>query len=136
MSASDTAKEVIRIATTAGLSKDVIDLQAAKLHILVEENAELSTKVSRLEIENRQLRTQLENFQPFAKPADICPYCRRATGQLIEIKPSTNPHWGDLGFKAARVMIKSLKIDRWRFKSPELTAVDACRSAVVVPATN
>jgi hypothetical protein len=64
MSAIDTAKEIVRIGTTAGLSKDVIDLQAAKLDILVKENAELSTKVSRLEIENSQLRGQLKNTQP------------------------------------------------------------------------
>src|ERR1017187_10371729 len=101
MSATDTAKEVIRIASTAGFSKDVIDLMDKKLSLLTSENAELKKKVSAFEIEVRQLRRQLEDFQPVAKPADICPYCRRATGQLIEIKPSENPHWGALGFKAA-----------------------------------
>ena len=99
MSATDTAKEVIRIATTAGLSKDVIDLQAAKLDILVKENAELSTKVSRLEIENRQLRSQLEDFQPVAKPADTCLYCRRATGEVVEL--SQHPVFFMQGWKVA-----------------------------------
>ncbi len=64
MSATDIAKEVVRIVNTHGLAKDVIDLLEKKLALLVEENATLSTKVSRLEIENAQLRTQLKNEQP------------------------------------------------------------------------
>lgn len=64
MSATDTAKEVVRIATTAGLSKDVIDLMEKKLSLLTSENSELKTKVSALEIEVRQLRGQLANSQP------------------------------------------------------------------------
>src|ERR1039458_1548888 len=64
MSAADTAKDIIRIGTTAGLSKDVIDLLEKKCALLVEENTALTTKVSRLEIENRQLRTKLSNSQP------------------------------------------------------------------------
>lgn len=61
---TDTAKEIARIATTAGLSKDVIDLLEKKLALLIEENTALATKVSRLEIENGQLRAQLQNSQP------------------------------------------------------------------------
>ena len=99
MSATDTAKEVIRIATTAGLSKDVIDLQAAKLDILVKENAELSTKVSRLEIENSQLRSRLDDFQPVAKPGDLCPFCRRTTLQLNEIKRHSDYTFAACGMK-------------------------------------
>jgi hypothetical protein len=64
MSATDTAKEVIRIASTAGLSKDVIDLMDKKLALLTSENAELKTKVSAFEIEVRQLRSQLAYSQP------------------------------------------------------------------------
>ena len=64
MSVLDTAKEIVRIGSTAGLSKDVIDLLEKKVTLLVDENFELSTKVSRLEIENAQLRTQLQHLQP------------------------------------------------------------------------
>jgi hypothetical protein len=64
MSAESAAKELIRVATTAGLSKDVIDLLEKKASLLVEENAVLASKISRLEIENGQLKTQLQNSQP------------------------------------------------------------------------
>src|ERR1019366_3534778 len=87
MSAIDTAKDIIRIGTTAGLSKDVIDLLEKKCALLVEENTALSTQVSSLEIENGQLRRQLEDFQPVDKPGDECPYCQRTTGELTDLKP-------------------------------------------------
>jgi regulator of replication initiation timing len=71
MSAIDTAKEVVRIASTAGLDKDVIDLMEKKIALLTGEigdltqkNTVLSTKVSSLEIENVQLRTLLGKPQP------------------------------------------------------------------------
>jgi hypothetical protein len=64
MSAGDIAKDVVRLASTHGLSKDVIDLLEKKVSLLVDENAKLSTQVSRLEIENAQLRQQLQHFQP------------------------------------------------------------------------
>ena len=95
MSASDTAKEVIRIASTAGLSKDVIDLMDKKLALLTGENAELKTKVSAFEIEVTQLRSQLGNLHPITKPADTCSFCRRAAGELEDIKP--HPYFGEAG---------------------------------------
>lgn len=97
MSASEAAKEVIRIATTAGLSKDVIDLMEKKVSLLTGENSELKTKVSALEVEVGQLRGQLGNLHPIAKPADICPFCRRAAGELEAIKP--HPYFGEAGAK-------------------------------------
>jgi len=63
MSAADTAKDIIRIASTAHLSKDIIDLLEKKLALLTDENAMLATKVSQLEVENRQLKTQVQNSQ-------------------------------------------------------------------------
>jgi hypothetical protein len=97
MSATDTAKEVIRIATTAGLAKDVIDLQAAKLDLLVKENTELSTKAGALEIEVRQLRRLLDDRHPVVHPADTCLYCRRAAGELTSLKP--HDYLGEAGVK-------------------------------------
>src|SRR5262245_18002790 len=59
--AVDTAREVIRMATTAGLSKDVIDLMEKKIALLTFENADLKTKVSALETEVSEFRNQFAN---------------------------------------------------------------------------
>src|ERR1035437_6624231 len=64
MSAYDTAKDIVRIGITAGLSNEVIGLLEKKATLLAEENATLAAKVSRLEVENIQLRTQVKNSQP------------------------------------------------------------------------
>lgn len=78
MSAFDTAKEIVRIGSTAGLSKDVIDLLEKKLALITGEleisqrktvslesqMLVLTTKATKLEIENRQLRAQLHNSPP------------------------------------------------------------------------
>jgi hypothetical protein len=64
MSATDTAKDVIRLATTAGLSKDVIDLMEKKLVLLTDELRDVRMRISALEIENHQLRRQLDDSQP------------------------------------------------------------------------
>ena len=97
MNPIDVAKDIINLGTTAGLKKDVIDLQAAKLRVLTDDLGEARTRISALEIENRQLRAQLDDFQPVAKPADMCPYCRRPTGQLEDIKP--HRYLGPAGLK-------------------------------------
>jgi hypothetical protein len=101
MSATDTAKEIIRIGSTAGLSKDVIDLMEKKLALLTSENAELKTKVSAFEIEVRQLRRQLEDFQPVSKPGHLCPHCRRNTGDFIGNKQSHIMQEAMLGLERA-----------------------------------
>jgi regulator of replication initiation timing len=71
MSVSDTAKEVVRIASTAGLSKDVIDLMEKKLALLTTELDDTRQKIAALEREKAQLkaeidqlRKQLERLQP------------------------------------------------------------------------
>ena len=64
MSAENAVKEVVRIATTAGLSKDVIDLMEKKLALLTAELSQANTRISKFEIENRQLKTQIQNSQP------------------------------------------------------------------------
>lgn len=93
----EVAKDILNLGTTAGVKKDVIDLQAAKLRILTDELSEARTRISALEIENRQLRSQLDNFQPVQQPGDLCPYCRRPTGQLEDIKP--HRYLGPAGLK-------------------------------------
>ena len=71
MSAYQLAKDAARIASTATLSKDVIDLLQAKLSLLAEQIVLLDKKValferenSDLKAENKNLRAQLENLQP------------------------------------------------------------------------
>jgi len=68
MGATDIAKDAIRIATTAGLSKDVIDLLEKKVSLLTDEinnleseNKSLQSKVSTLEAENADLKKQIQN---------------------------------------------------------------------------
>ena len=97
MSALDTAKEIVRIGSTAGLSKDVIDLLEKKSALLTEQVSALERENTRLTTEVAQLRQQLQQLQPAQQPADTCPYCRRATGQLEDIKPHV--HLGAAGLK-------------------------------------
>ena len=64
MSAFDTAKEIVRIGSTAGLSKDVIDLLEKKATLLAEKIADLEKENGQLKTENVQLRIQLQRTQP------------------------------------------------------------------------
>ena len=71
MSPADTVKDVVRIATTAGLSKAVIDLLQAKATLLAEqlaaakeENVTLLRENRNLASENQQLKTQVQNARP------------------------------------------------------------------------
>ena len=75
MSVETAAKEFIRTATTAGLSKDVIDLLEKKAALLTQqiavletENSTLTEEVSRLKTENAQLKNELRNSQPKSNP--------------------------------------------------------------------
>jgi len=64
MSATDIAKEIIRIANTATLGKDVIDLLKEKVALLTEEIDTLRSKASSLEVENADLKASLQSLQP------------------------------------------------------------------------
>jgi hypothetical protein len=44
----------------------------------------------------KQKDTQIDNLKT-EKPADMCPFCRLATGQLQDIQP--HPHLGPAGLK-------------------------------------
>jgi hypothetical protein len=56
MGAGEIAKDAIRIATTAGLSKDVIDLLEKKISLLTEQ-------IATLETENANLKQKVVNFE-------------------------------------------------------------------------
>jgi regulator of replication initiation timing len=64
MSASDTVKDVVRIVTTGGHAKDVIDPLQTKLSLLTEQVAALEKENRNLKTENDNLRTQLQNTRP------------------------------------------------------------------------
>jgi|ERR1039458_3584806 DNA-binding MarR family transcriptional regulator len=63
MGATDTIKEFARIATTAGLTKDVIDLLDKKASLLAEQVAALEQENTTLLRENRNLKLENENLQ-------------------------------------------------------------------------
>jgi hypothetical protein len=63
MSTMDTAKEIIRIGSTAGLSKDVIDLLERKVALLTDEITALTAKLLQSEHVKEQLASQLEKIQ-------------------------------------------------------------------------
>ncbi|MGD0208737.1 MAG: cell division protein ZapB [Verrucomicrobiota bacterium] len=84
MGATDTIKEFARIATTAGLTKDVIDLLDKKAVLLAEqvaalekdnaaltqENTTLLRESRNLKLENENLKTQLQNARPRSDELD------------------------------------------------------------------
>jgi regulator of replication initiation timing len=65
-----TVKEIVRISTTAGLSKDVIDLLEKKSALLAKQVEALEGENARLKIENAQLRARLNQPQPVVKLDD------------------------------------------------------------------
>jgi DNA-binding MarR family transcriptional regulator len=70
MSAFDTAKEIVRIGSTAGLSKDVIDLLEKKSSLLVEKVVALERENAQLKLECGQLRQQLQHPKPVRELSD------------------------------------------------------------------
>jgi FtsZ-binding cell division protein ZapB len=63
MSPQDIAKDAIRLVTTAGLSKDVIDLLEKKVALLTEKIATLETENSELKEKASNLENELKRFQ-------------------------------------------------------------------------
>jgi hypothetical protein len=71
MNTADAVKDVVRIATTAGLAKDVVDLlekkaalMAEKAFSLEQENTTLLRENRNLHLVNKDLKRQLENARP------------------------------------------------------------------------
>jgi hypothetical protein len=64
MGAQDIAKDAIRIATTAGLSKDVIDLLKEKVALLTEQIETLETEKANLKQKVADLGQELERLRP------------------------------------------------------------------------
>jgi len=64
MGGGEIVKDVIRIASTAGLNKDVIDLLKEKISLLAEQNTTLEKSNAALQKKNTELEQQLANLQP------------------------------------------------------------------------
>lgn len=64
MDITNLAKDAIRIANTAGLSKDVIDLLTAKITLLDEKLIETKAAFSEVMLENQKLRKQVDDMKP------------------------------------------------------------------------
>jgi DNA-binding MarR family transcriptional regulator len=79
MSAIDTAKEFVRLGSTVGLSKDVIDLLDKKASLLAEQVMALEQENTTLLRENRQLKLENEKLQKHLHNA------RQEGGELDEI---------------------------------------------------
>ena len=62
------------------------------------QNLDLKRKLLDMERDRAQAIAKLQAAQHTAQ-GDICPFCRQPTLQLLEIRPSENPHLGALGFK-------------------------------------
>jgi regulator of replication initiation timing len=63
MSISDTARDIARMASTAGLSKDVVDLMEKKLALLTGELGDAAQKIAMLEQENAELKKDVAKLQ-------------------------------------------------------------------------
>jgi len=61
MGSLDTAKEIVRLSSTAGHSKDVIDLLEKKASLLAEQVASLESENARLKAELAQVGQQLQH---------------------------------------------------------------------------
>ena len=79
----DSIEKLITEHGSATIQRSHIALLKAQMTALTSENTELKTKVSAFEIEVRQLRRQLEDYQPVSKPGHLCPHCRRNTGNFL-----------------------------------------------------
>ncbi len=64
MGGGEIAKDAIRIVTTAGLSKDVIDLLKEKISLLAEQNATLEKENVVLKLKLYDLEQELTNLKP------------------------------------------------------------------------
>lgn len=69
MGAYEMAKDAARLASTATLGKDVIDLLNAKLALLAEQAKTLEAENGTLKAENANLKAQLQHLQP--KPSGL-----------------------------------------------------------------
>lgn len=99
MSALDTAKELGRMAATATLSKDVIDLFEKKVALLTEQVAALQTENANLKQKVKSLEQELDRFSPKSE-------------ELAEIEVSFLQLLAQRNFMSVREIAASLGISK------------------------
>ena len=73
--------------------------QIQSLHqTVIGANSELLSENAKLKAENAELKKQPAKL---TAPADPCPYCRRQTGELIDLKPHRQKDLSEIGVKEA-----------------------------------
>jgi hypothetical protein len=125
------------IDTTRNLIGDIVSgrIKDQRLSLLADEIKARDLKLSEAATEIKDLKLRLDKAESLLrkfeiqKPADICPFCRRPTGDLVEL--SRIPIWNIMDGRlhitsaavAARSMIRTLSIDQWPNKALEPTPV-------------
>lgn len=89
MNLFDTIEKLITEHGSSAILREHLDLLRAQVAAKDSEIATLNAKLQNLQI--------LENKFAVEKPADTCPYCRRPTGQLTDMKP--HAYLGPAGVK-------------------------------------
>jgi hypothetical protein len=74
---------------SAVILREHVALLKSQMDALKSEVTELKTIINVKEAERDDYKKQVDQFLK-ERPADICPFCRRATGQLVDIKPASN----------------------------------------------
>jgi regulator of replication initiation timing len=143
MGATDTIKEFARIAATAGLTKDVIDLLDKKASLLAEqvaaleqENTTLLRENRNLVLENQQLKAQIQNARPkgdeldqktrsilihFFKEAGDIP-CEEIA-QRFQIELSAAQYHLDILLQKEFVILARIGFSSWQGEFPALFSI-------------
>jgi hypothetical protein len=95
------------IDTTRNLIGDIVSgrIKDQRLSLLADEIKARDLKLSEAATEIKDLKLRLDKAESLLrkfeiqKPADICPFCRRPTGDLVELKP--HPDMEHHGWKVA-----------------------------------
>lgn len=85
MSAYELAKDAARLAGTATLSKDVVDLLHAKLSLLADQVALLEKENANLKAENKNLHAELQHIKPVGFMENMGVFWKRAKTGFEEI---------------------------------------------------
>jgi tRNA U34 2-thiouridine synthase MnmA/TrmU len=82
--------------TVTGAQKAHIDRLIFELGVQEKEAIKALERISTLETENAELKSKLDRIERAEEiPGERCPYCRRNTGRLLDIKPKPNfAHFG------------------------------------------
>lgn len=89
----DTIEKLITEHGSSAILREHIAFLKVKMSHLESENASMKDELLVLKQELQVFKSKSKQFE-IQKPADTCPFCRRATGELIDLKP--HPELGEL----------------------------------------